>query len=198
MLRRCLLGTGTVPGAPALSGGRVLTFSTRNLLGAQAVRRTSGSWATACQAVGPRGSLAPYPRYLRHAPPVSGKCFLLDPLGLPPPLTASPPQSAPYDEQSFGTSCGATGTARTIGHGHRVPSNAGHLSPPGCSSNLPGQGVTGFPAVDRDSRRPSARRSASSRSSPSDPYSTCDIASASRWWPARSAIWRCISWATQR
>ena len=198
MLQGCLLRTGTMAGASALSGGRVLTCSTWNLLGVQAVRRTAGSWAGACQAVGPRGSLAPSSRYLRLAPPVSGKCFLLDPLGLPPPLTASPPQGAPLDQRPLGTSFGAVGTARTIGHGHRVTSNAQHPSSPGCSSNFPGQGVAGFPAVDRDSRRPSARRSASSRSSPSDPYSTCDIASASRWWPARSAIWRCISWATQR
>src|SRR5664280_3227507 len=47
------------------------------------------------QAVGPKGSLAPLPRCLRLAPAASGRCFLLDPLGLPPPLTASPPQGAP-------------------------------------------------------------------------------------------------------
>ena len=198
MLRGCLLRTGTVAGASALSGGRVLTCSTWNLVGAEAVRRTSGPRAGACQAVGPRGSLAPSPRYLRLAPPVSGRCFLLDPLGLPPPLTASPPQSAPLDERPLGTSCGAVGTARTIGQGHRVSSNAQHPVSPGRSSNFPGQGVAGFPAADMDFRRPSARRSASSRSRSSDPYSTCDIASARRWWPARSAIWRCISWATQR
>jgi len=198
MLQGCLLRTGTMAGASALSGGRVLTCSTWNLLGVQAVRRTAGSWAGACQAVGPRGSLAPSSRYLRLAPPVSGKCFLLDPLGLPPPLTASPPQGAPLDQRPLGTSFGAVGTARTIGHGHRVTSNAQHPSSPGCSSNFPGQGVAGFPAVDMEFRRPSARRSASSRSRSSVPYSTCDIASARWWWPARSAIWRCISWATQR
>ena len=42
------------------------------------------------QAVGPKGSLAPPPHYLRLAPTAPGRCFLLDPLGLPPPLTASP------------------------------------------------------------------------------------------------------------
>ena len=49
----------------------------------------------AVQAVGPKGSLAPLPRYLRLTPTASGRCFLLDPLGLPPPLTASPPRPAP-------------------------------------------------------------------------------------------------------
>ncbi len=145
-----------------------------------------------------QGSLAPPPRYLRCEPPVSGRCFLLDPLGLPPPLTASPPQSRTGRSDSCGASCGATGTGRTIGHGDGGPSSAMERLRPGLLSNLPGQRRAGFPAPERDVRRRSDRRSDSSRSRSSEPSSTCDMASANKWWPAWSAISRCISWATQR
>ena len=198
MLQGCLLRTGTMAGASALSGGRVLTCSTWNLLGAQAVRRTAGSWAGAPARrsdPGVFGTILPLPPACAAG---LGKMFSTRSPGSPSASHSVPPQGAPLDQRPLGTSFGAVGTARTIGHGHRVSSNAQHPSSPGCSSNFPGQGVAGFPAADMDFRRPSARRSASSRSRSSDPYSTCDIASARRWWPARSAIWWCISWATQR
>ena len=145
-----------------------------------------------------QGSLAPLPRYLRHTPPVSGNCFLLDPLGLPPPLTASPPPVAPCDRNQPGAPFGASGTGRNIGHRHRWSSNEAQCFPPGSLYNLPGQRITGFPTADIEFRFDSARRSDSRRSRSSAPKSTYDMASASSRWPACPAMSRCISWATQR
>ena len=53
-------------------------------------RGLAQSGSGAVQAVRPKESLAPHPRYLRLAPTASRRRFLLDPLDLPPPLTASP------------------------------------------------------------------------------------------------------------
>jgi hypothetical protein len=64
---------------------------------------------------------------------------------------------------------GASGTGRTIGQAHRHSSNGIPPCRPGGFHNLPGQGITGFPAVDIDARRSSARRSDSRRSRSSDP-----------------------------
>lgn len=86
------------------------------------------------------GTIRPLPRF---APPVSGERFLLDPLGLAPPLTVIPPSGAPLRPRTaaepLGAACGATGTGRTIGHGHRVSSSGVPWSSPGPFRNGPGQ-----------------------------------------------------------
>ena len=91
-----------------------------------------------------------------------------------------PPSSCTVRSKPFGTSRGATGTGRTIGHPHRWSSNDIHPALPGCLGNLPGQGIAGFPTVDIEFRRPSARRSECRRSRSWDPKSTCDMASANK------------------
>ena len=97
-----------------------------------------------------------------------GECFLLDPLGLPPPLTASLPRAGRAIASS-GVLSGRVGLGRTIRHRHSRSSNGFSPALPGGLHNDAGQGVTGFPAVDRESRRTSARRSDSSRSRSADP-----------------------------